>query len=72
MGILYRPPRYMPKPRKDEDKQACKPIGLEANDWARSERFMQDIAKADLQPRVAKLKTRPVSKGLVHKGKTRA
>jgi hypothetical protein len=61
----------MAKPHKDQEKHLGKPIGLEASDWTRSERFVQDIAKADPQHRVAKPKTRPVSKGRVHKGKTR-
>ena len=63
----------MPKPRKDQEKgQLGKLVELAAYDWARSERFAQDFAKADAQHRVVKPKTRPVSKGRVHKGKTRA
>ena len=62
----------MGRSRKDQKKQLGKPIGLEANDWARSEQFVQDIAKTGPQHRVARPKTRPVSKGRVHKGKTRA
>ena len=63
----------MAKPFKDQEKGPLwKLVELAANDWARSQRFVQDFAKADPQRRVAKLKTRPVSKGRVHKGKTRA
>jgi hypothetical protein len=63
----------MPKPRKDQEKgQLVKLVELGADDWARSERFVQDIAKAEPQDRVAKPKTRPVNKGRVHKGKTRS
>ena len=60
----------MGRSRKDQKKQLGKPIGLEANDWARSEQFVQDIAKTGPQHGVAR--PRPVSKGRVHKGKTRA
>jgi hypothetical protein len=50
----------MPKARKDQDE---KRIELEPDAWARFERFVQDIAKAGPQHRIAKSKTRPVSKG---------
>ena len=63
----------MPKPLKNQEKGPLgKLVELAANDWARSERFVQDFAKADAQHHAAKAKTRPVSKGRIHKGKTRA
>jgi hypothetical protein len=50
----------MTKPRKDQDE---KRVELVPNAWSRFERFVQDIAKAGPQHRVAKPKTRTVSKG---------
>jgi hypothetical protein len=58
----------MTKTRKHQDE---KRIELVPDAWARFERFVKDIAKAGPQHRVAKPKTRSVSKGRVHKGKTR-
>jgi len=55
--------------RKNQDD---KRIELVPDAWARFERFVKDIAKAGPQHRVAKTKIRPVSKGRVHQGKTRA
>ncbi len=39
--------------------------------WAKFERFVKGIVKAGPQHRAAKAKTRPASKGRVHKGKSR-
>jgi hypothetical protein len=46
----------MVKPRKDQDEKQR--VELEPDAWARFERFVQDIAKAGPQHRVAKQKPR--------------
>jgi hypothetical protein len=60
----------MAKPPKKS--QAQPDIELVPDAWPKFERFIREVVKAGPQHRVAKPKTRPASKGRVHKGKTRA
>jgi hypothetical protein len=57
----------MVKPPKKELTE----IELRPDGWARFEHAVDAGVKAGPMHRIAKPKTRPVSKGRVHKGKTR-
>lgn len=58
---------FMAKP----PKKAQASVELVTDAWPKFERFIKGIVKAGPQHRAPKAKTRPASKGRVHKGKTR-
>jgi hypothetical protein len=60
----------MAKPRKDQDEMHInKRVELEPDAWTRFERFVQDIAKAGPQHRVAKSKPhKPREESKIGKG----
>jgi len=56
---------------KKSPKKVLTDIELVPDAWAKFERFVKAIVRAGPQHRAPKSKTRPASKGRVHKGKAR-